>query len=133
MFNTILESMQAGGPSFWLLFTLANTFLVARAGYALFDRYDAWKARQKWETWKRKYDYSVPGAEPRKLETQERMSEFAQGLQALCNQYGLNVTASSGIKVSDRRVQREGYSWHAVFAGCDRRGVYNLINPGWFE
>jgi hypothetical protein len=133
MTETILASMQAGGPLFWALFTIANTCLVARFGYFLFDQYDACKAARQWAKWQRKYEPGEIAQERRKFETKERMSGFAKGLQALCNEYGFNVEASSGIAVRDRAVQQEGYRWHAIFAGCDTRGVYNLVNPGWFE
>jgi hypothetical protein len=127
MLDTILSSVYQG-PAFWVLLTLANTFLIARVGCALVDKYDKWKAQSQWKRWEQRYgsEQETPRLMP---ERELRLEGFARDLKELCTKYGVNLQAECAISVSDRA---EGL-WRAVFAGCDLRGVYNRANAGWYQ
>jgi hypothetical protein len=125
MFQTILESMQPQGLLFWITLTLANTCLFVQLGYFVIGRFEQKRDIGRLTAWRLKYGFEAP-EEP---EAQTRLTGFAEEMRELCNRYRLNVESLTGIEVTDRTFS----PWKAVFAGCDSRGVYNQVNPGWFE
>jgi len=130
--NFLADQLWAGNLIVWSVFTLWNFALLASLGLNLVKIYDDARDKARLRRWRRKYGYGVVAESDPKADTRQRMSEFARELKVLCERTSLNLEGVNGIVVTDRTLYA-GHYWHAVFSGCDFRGVYNTVNAGWFE
>jgi hypothetical protein len=130
--NIVSDALRQGNWFAWVLFTLWNTALLTYLGKQLLSIYDDARDAARLRQWKRKYHYGVVAVPDPKPDTRARLTDFARELKELCNRNELNLEGVSSIVVTDRTLY-EGHYWHAVFTGCDTRGVYNKVNAGWFE